>query len=129
MVAHTAPAAPRGWSKPKAARAPKRPLNHYPEAVRQAREARGLTQAALAEKIGRTGSYVSEIEIGTRDARPELLQAIAEALGVSITRLERRRAKVKCPVCDTVIDTPTTVLVPLHLRADGTFCEPEQAAA
>jgi DNA-binding XRE family transcriptional regulator len=58
--------------------------------IRACRERTGLTQDALAQQIGCTQSYISQIE--APDARPTLgtLQKVAEALGCPIGELVRR---------------------------------------
>lgn len=63
-------------------------LHHDPAAVRQARLARRWTQVQLAQEVGISGSYVCEIEAGTRNARPDLLERIATALHCPAARLE-----------------------------------------
>jgi len=58
--------------------------------IRSCRERAGLTQEALAKRIGCTQSYISQIE--QPDARPTLgtLQKIAKALGYPIGDLVRK---------------------------------------
>lgn len=70
-----------------------RPINHDPEAVRSAREARGWSQRRLAQELGKSRSLVCEIEAGTRNANPDLLRQIARLLGVAPMRLEHTPAK------------------------------------
>lgn len=70
---------------------PKDPLDHEPEAVTWAREMAGLTKTALAERIGKSLSLVSEIESGTRNATPEVLRLIADALNCPIVAIQRKR--------------------------------------
>jgi DNA-binding XRE family transcriptional regulator len=120
MAAPTA--APRQGGAKSASRAPARPLNHDPAAVREAREARGITQAGLAARIDRSHTYISEIEGGTRDARPELLQLIAEALEVNYALLERPRVRAACADCGHQYEPSEQGRTPLHLRGDGGFC-------
>lgn len=50
--------------------------------IRQLREARGLTQADLADKAGMSRSQLAMIEAETRPANTLRLNAIAAALGV-----------------------------------------------
>lgn len=66
-------------------------LNHEPEAVKYARRRAGLSQAALARKLGVARSLVNEIEGGTRNATPAMLIKLAEALGCPVVVLERKR--------------------------------------
>lgn len=74
----------------RAARA-KTPLDHDPEAVVWARKAKGVTQSWLAKEIKISAGHMSEIESGTRNAPPHLLNAMAEALNCPVTVLERKR--------------------------------------
>jgi transcriptional regulator with XRE-family HTH domain len=71
-------------------RRPSAPLNHDPQSVVWARKAKRWTQAALAEAVGVTGSHMCEIEKGTRNAGPDLLARIAEALNCPISMLEAK---------------------------------------
>lgn len=50
--------------------------------VKRYREARGMSQDRLAELVGITGGYVSQIESGTRGRRParDLVISFAQAL-------------------------------------------------
>ena len=56
-------------------------------ALRREREAAGLTQQALAEKLGLTTGAVSKLENGGTDPRLGVAAAIADALRVPIKRL------------------------------------------
>jgi transcriptional regulator with XRE-family HTH domain len=69
----------------------KAPLDHDPGAVVWARKAKGVTQAWLANAIDISTSHMSEIESGTRNAPPHLLNKLAEALNCPVTVLERKR--------------------------------------
>lgn len=72
-------------------RPPKDPLDHEPEAVTQAREEAGLTKRELAKAIGCVESLIGEIERGTRNATPDRLRRIADALNCPVVALERKR--------------------------------------
>ena len=72
----------------------KAPFDHEPEAVVWARKAKGWTQAALATAAGIAPSHMCEIENGTRNAPPHLLNRIAEALNCPVSVLERKRQAV-----------------------------------
>lgn len=129
MAAHTTPVAPpQQRTASPATRGPARPLNHKPTAIREAREARGMTQAELGALIGRSHNYVSQIEGGDRDARPELLQSIATALGVDYVLLERPRDRAQCTRCDYRYEVTEDGHVPLHLADSGTFCAERELA-
>jgi transcriptional regulator with XRE-family HTH domain len=72
---------------------PKQPLDHEPEAVEYARKAAGLTKTQLAERCGVSLSLISEIESGNRNATPEMLIRLADALNCPKVILERKRAQ------------------------------------
>lgn len=55
--------------------------------IKSAREAAGMTQEQLGEKIGVTGVAIMRYEKSLREPRPSLLKAIAEALAVTPTYL------------------------------------------
>lgn len=57
--------------------------------VRVWRDYRGLSGRALAEAVGISAAYLSQIESGQRDGRFETMQRIAEALNVSLDDLRR----------------------------------------
>lgn len=70
---------------------PKTPLNQEPEAVTYARRKAGLTKRQLAEMIGISEQLMGEIESGWRNATPENLLKLAEALNCPLVVLERKR--------------------------------------
>jgi transcriptional regulator with XRE-family HTH domain len=79
----------------RAPRLPRRsPTEHDPEALVWARKAKAWRQRELAEKVGISISHMSEIESGSRNAPPHLLQKLAEALNCPVSVLERKRAAV-----------------------------------
>ena len=55
--------------------------------IRVFREHRGLTQRALADTIGKSKAYVSEIEAGKKPGSVEVIRRIAETLGVDMDDL------------------------------------------
>jgi len=59
------------------------------EVVQQLREARGMTQAQLAERAQLSVSFVSILEGGqsSNNPAPAILGRLARALGVSATKL------------------------------------------
>jgi transcriptional regulator with XRE-family HTH domain len=69
----------------------KDPLDHEPQAVTYAREQAGLTKTKLAELCDVSLSLVSEIESGTRNATPAMLNKLACALNCPRVVLERKR--------------------------------------
>jgi predicted transcriptional regulator/DNA-binding XRE family transcriptional regulator len=55
----------------------------FGQRLRHYRLSRGLTLAALGERVGRAPSVLSALENGRREPKLSLLRALAEALGVS----------------------------------------------
>lgn len=54
----------------------------FGQSLKRLREARGLTQKALAERVDVTTTYVSMLECGRKEASPQVLRAISDALKV-----------------------------------------------
>jgi DNA-binding XRE family transcriptional regulator len=52
------------------------------------REYRGLTQQQLADMVGMSKPYLSQLETGKRTGTTEVLSTIAEALDVSLEQVE-----------------------------------------
>jgi transcriptional regulator with XRE-family HTH domain len=69
------------------------PLDHEPAAVTYARKQAGLTKTQLAHACGVSLSLISEIEGGTRNATPAMLNRLAEALNCPRVVLERKRER------------------------------------
>lgn len=66
------------------------------ELVRERREQLGLSQEALAERIGTTRAYVSQIESGTKRWPRSYIPALARELGLSdgdLRRLSPQRSR------------------------------------
>jgi len=55
--------------------------------LKELREAKGLSQAALAKKARVTREYVNKLEAGRYDPTVGVLQRLARALGVSVTQM------------------------------------------
>ncbi len=76
----------RAQEPPEEAFAIPAPVLHRLEAgenpVKVWREYRNITQGALAEAVGTSGTYISQIETGHRRPSGKLLAAIADTLGV-----------------------------------------------
>ena len=93
--------------------------------VRQLREARGMTQAELAESIGVSSKTVSKWETGKGLPDITLLQPLAQALGISVIELmngeqitnrnvsaNMLRCKFYvCPICGNIIHSTGSTLV------------------
>ena len=93
--------------------------------IRQLRERRSLTQAALAERIGVSSKTVSKWETGKGLPDISLLQPLAEALGISVIELmngehitnrnvsaNMLRCKFYvCPLCGNILHTMGEALV------------------
>lgn len=62
-------------------------LLRFGQRVRELRTAQGLSQEAFAEKCGLDRTYLGGIERGERNLAPRNIQAIAKALGISISKL------------------------------------------
>ena len=85
--------------------------------VRALREAKGMTQAELAEKLGVTGKAVSRWETAKGLPDISLLKPLAEVLGVSVEELmngrqiinQNKSANIRrmkfyvCPICGNVL--------------------------
>jgi len=56
-------------------------------AIRAIRERSGLTATQLAEMVGVTRPFISNIELNNRDGSPEVIKAIAAALKVPLTAI------------------------------------------
>jgi transcriptional regulator with XRE-family HTH domain len=69
------------------------PLDHAPEAVTQARLAAGLSKTQLADGVRVSLSLISEIEKGTRNAGPALIDTMAGVLGCPPDQLKRREGQ------------------------------------
>jgi transcriptional regulator with XRE-family HTH domain len=63
--------------------------------IREMRESRGLTQAALGARLGVTRSQVTLWETGGRNPSPTSLKQIALALGVAVEWLVTGRGSAK----------------------------------
>ncbi len=55
--------------------------------LKKVREKRGLTQAALGEKVGVHQVTIARLETGERNPSMDLLQRLAKALKVKVGRL------------------------------------------
>ena len=102
-------------------------MNNYVTggAIKALREARNLTQAELAEKIGVSSKTVSKWETAKGLPDITLLQPLAAALGVSVIELMNgqpianhnvsgnmlRSKFYVCPICGNILHTTGTALI------------------
>ena len=70
---------------------PRDPLDHEPQAVTYAREKAGLSKTELAQACDVSVSLISEIEAGSRNATPAVLNRLALALNCPRVVLVRKR--------------------------------------
>ena len=59
----------------------------FPMRLKQLREAKGLSQAALAEKVGLSREYIARLETGKHDPPLSRVEKLAKALKVPIEKL------------------------------------------
>lgn len=91
------------------------------ECVRRLREFRGMSLRALAERVGVSAPFLSDLEHGRRNTNK--LAPLAEALGVRLEHLERFDSKVPYEVVQFLRRNPLVVKMVLALMrledADG----------
>ncbi len=71
------------------------PLPAVAVRIREARESKGLTQAALAARLGTTRSQVTIWETGGRNPSPSSLKDLAQALDVNVEWLSKGTGPVR----------------------------------
>jgi putative transcriptional regulator len=59
----------------------------FPMRLKQLREAKGLSQAALAEKVGVSREYIARLETGKHDPPLSRVEKLAKALKMPIEKL------------------------------------------
>lgn len=69
-----------------------RPIRVNGDKIAEVRIRAGLTQSALAERVGVNRSYINRIESGYRSGTPATLLAIADALGCTLDDITDRVA-------------------------------------
>lgn len=62
--------------------------------IRELREGFKISQVELSNKAGISQPYLYDLETNRRRGRPETLQRIADALGVSVSELQETDQKV-----------------------------------
>jgi transcriptional regulator with XRE-family HTH domain len=73
--------------------------------VRRLRKAAGLSQAALAERMGVDRAYVSGLELGERNPTIVTLWHVTQALGVRLGALFRERSARTSRRTDAKVET------------------------
>lgn len=68
-------------------------LRDIGERVKQARLARGMSQAELAEKLGLSDAYISKIELGKNAMTVTVLVKLSDILDVSTDWLLRNKTR------------------------------------
>jgi transcriptional regulator with XRE-family HTH domain len=63
------------------------PVHEMASRLRKFRAQRGMTQAQLAEAAGLSRQYVARLERAMQDPRLSVLEKLARALGVKVSRL------------------------------------------
>lgn len=77
------------------------------QAIREAREKKGMTLRALATAVGVTAPFLSDLEHGRR--RTTLLAEIADVLGVPLQDLEAAEARVDLKIKEWIEQNPGLV--------------------
>jgi phage repressor protein C with HTH and peptisase S24 domain len=80
---------------------------------------RGMSQRELAERIGKTDGFISQLKNGKREASPETLEAIADALHVSLAELLTERRSVA--VAGRVGAGAQVQLVDAYAKGEGLY--------
>jgi DNA-binding XRE family transcriptional regulator len=84
---------PSVLGKPK----PDKPQRGLGAAIRRLREEAGLSRRSLAERVGRSPSWLSQIEGGDYDPSWGDMRKVAQALSVSLERLAEVAEELEAP--------------------------------
>jgi len=87
------------------------------EAIRHLREARGMTLKALAETVGVSAPFLSDVEHNRRST--DKLSAFAQALGVDEEELQRFDGRLSQDLKQWISDNPEVVQLLRELRSSG----------
>jgi transcriptional regulator with XRE-family HTH domain len=60
---------------------------NFGEKLRELREAKGLSLRELAEKVGCSAAFLSDVELGRRHTSDQLFVKIAQVLGIPVAEL------------------------------------------
>lgn len=69
--------------------------NSFGKQIKSVRKAKGLTQAQLAEKIGRSEKHISKIETGVYFPNYSTLNKILQVLDIKIENIEQEIDNIK----------------------------------
>lgn len=72
--------------------------------IRSLRVARGLSQAALAKRMGMKPSQLCKIELGHHGLSGSSIRRLADALNVTIAELMGEAEAVRAPACEAAVD-------------------------
>ncbi len=87
------------------------------ENLRKARENRGLSQAAVAKKLGMSRSLVAQIELANRPVSPDELAKFADLYGVSAVGLTGTRVATDDPVTVTLLNLAPALLEEFDMQS------------
>jgi transcriptional regulator with XRE-family HTH domain len=97
------------------------------DALVRAIDAKGLTRATVAERIGRTPAFVSQVLNGTRNMTLKTIADILWACGLEVRDLELvpfGRSSVSRARMDAWLDCEHQVVATARLQADATSSRP-----
>lgn len=94
--------------------------------IRELREQKGLSLRALAERVGVSAPFLSDLEHGRRGT--EKIVEIAKALGVSAKELEKLSGKWPPELKAWLTENPSVVELLQEVRASGKPIEEVRAA-
>lgn len=87
------------------------------EAIRGLREAQGLTLRSLAEKVGVTPPFLSDLEHDRR--KTDRLEKFAEVLGVSVDVLQQFDTRVSAEMKDWLGANPQLLALLREFQSSG----------
>lgn len=92
-------------------------INSVGEAVRVLREAQGITLRALAEKVGVSAPFLSDLEHGRRQT--DRYEELANALNVRSDDLKQLDARVSPELKDWLLSNPRLVSLLKDMQSSG----------
>lgn len=87
------------------------------EAIRRLREAQGMTLRALAEKVGVTPPFLSDLEHDRR--KTDRLDRFAEVLGTPIEELQRLDTRISSEMKDWLGENPQLLAMLREFKSSG----------